>query len=82
METSEEKRLDVVVTYLQDKYILELKRWGGPKLHDKGLKQLTDYLEIHGVQKGYLLIFDDRKKLTWQAKTIEHEGKEIFAVWV
>lgn len=82
VETSEEKRLDVVVTYLQDKYILELKRWGGPKAHDKGLKQLADYLEIHGVRKGYLLIFDTRKKMSWEVKTIEHNDKEIFAVWV
>jgi hypothetical protein len=82
VETSEEKRLDVVVTYLQHKYILELKRWGGPKLHDKGLNQLADYLDIHGVKNGYLLIFDTRKKLTWEAKTIQHQGKEIFAVWL
>jgi hypothetical protein len=81
-QVSEEKRLDIVVTYLEHRYIIELKRWGSPKAHDKGLKQLADYLEIHGVQKGYLLIFDDRKKLTWQAKTVEQDGKEIFAVWV
>jgi hypothetical protein len=82
VETSEEKRLDVVVTYLQYKYILELKLWRGLKAHDKGLNQLADYLDIHGVNKGYLLIFDTRKKLTWEAKTIEHQGKEIFAVWL
>jgi hypothetical protein len=82
VQVSEEKRLDIVVTYLEHKYIIELKRWGSPKAHDKGLKQLADYLEIHSVRKGYLLIFDDRKKLTWQAKTVEQDGKEIFAVWV
>jgi inhibitor of KinA sporulation pathway (predicted exonuclease) len=82
VETSEEKRLDVVVTYLQYKYILELKLWRGPKAHGKGLKQLVDYLDIHGVDKGYLLIFDTRKKLMWEAKTIQQEGKEIFAVWL
>ena len=82
VETSEEKRLDVVVTYLQYKYILELKLWRGPKAHGKGLNQLADYLDIHSVKKGYLLIFDTRKKLTWEAKTIHHQGKEIFAVWL
>jgi hypothetical protein len=82
VQVSEEKRLDIVVTYLQHKYIIELKLWGGPKLHDKGLNQLADYLDIHGVNKGYLLIFDTRKKTTWEAKRIEHQGKEIFAVWL
>lgn len=82
VQISEEKRLDVVVTYLQHKYIIELKLWGGPKLHGKGLNQLADYLDIHGVDKGYLLIFDTRKKMTWEVKTIEHQGKEIFAVWL
>ena len=82
VETSEEKRLDIVVTYLQYKYILELKRWGGPKAHGKGLTQLANYLDIHSVEKGYLLIFDTRQKPTFEAKTIQHQGKEIFAVWV
>jgi hypothetical protein len=82
VQTSEEKRLDIVVTYLQYKYIIELKLWKGQKAQDKGLHQLADYLDIHSVNKGYLLIFDDRKKPSWEVKNIEHEGKEIFAVWV
>ena len=82
VQVSQEKRLDIVVTYLQHKYIIELKRWDGPKTHGKGLTQLADYLDIHSVEKGYLLIFDTRKKLTYEAKTIQHQGKEIFAVWV
>jgi hypothetical protein len=81
VETSEEKRLDVVVTYLQWKYILELKRWSGEKSHQKGLKQLADYLDIHEVKKGWLLIFDERKNKEWKEELIEFEGKEIFAVW-
>lgn len=82
VETSEEKRLDIVVTYLQYKYIIELKIWRGPKVHQSGLNQLANYLDIHGVDKGFLLIFDTRKKKTWEAKTIQHKGKEIFALWV
>ncbi|MCC5946741.1 MAG: AAA family ATPase [Bernardetiaceae bacterium] len=82
VETSEEKRLDVVVTYLQWKYILELKRWSGEKSHQKGLKQLADYLDIHDVKKGYLLIFDERKSQNWKEERIQKDGKEIFAVWL
>jgi hypothetical protein len=82
VQVSEEKRLDIVVTYLEHKYIIELKLWDGDKKHYKGLNQLADYLDIHGVQKGYLLIFDDRQNPTWAIKNIEHKGKDIFAVWV
>ena len=82
VETSEEKRLDIVVTYLEWKYIIELKIWRGEKSHEKGLNQLADYLEKHSVEKGWLLIFDDREKPTWREELINHKGKEIFAVWV
>jgi hypothetical protein len=82
VETSEEKRLDIVVTYLHWKYIIELKLWRGEQSHEKGLHQLANYLDIHGVQRGYLLIFDDRKKPTWCEEEIRRGEKEIFAVWV
>ena len=82
VETSEEKRLDIVVTYLQWKYIIELKIWRGEKAHQKGLDQLADYLDIHGVERGYLLTFDDREKPSWREEEILHGGKEVFAVWV
>jgi hypothetical protein len=82
VETSEEKRLDIVVTYLQWKYIIELKLWRGEKSHERGLNQLVNYLNIHGVSQGWLLIFDDREKPTWREELIQRDGKEIFAVWV
>ena len=44
-QISDEKRLDVVITHLNNKYVAELKLWRGPKAHEKGLVQLWDYLE-------------------------------------
>jgi len=82
VQTSLEKRLDVIVTYFQHQYILELKQWYGEKAHQKGLNQLADYLTIHGQDKGYLLIFDNRKKKDWKHQLIQHQGKSIFAIWV
>lgn len=82
VETSEEKRLDIVVTYLREKHVIELKLWYGEESHARGLNQLANYLDIHGTNKGWLLIFDDRKKPTWREELIHHKGKEIFAVWV
>ena len=82
VQTSQEKRLDVVITYFQHKYIIELKRWYGPKMHEQGLDQLADYLDSHSVSEGFLLIFDHRKEKEWRQEAISHEGKKIFAVWV
>jgi hypothetical protein len=82
VQISLEKRLDIIVTYFQHRYILELKQWYGEKAHEKGLVQLTDYLSIHGLSRGYLIIFDNRKKKSWRQEKIDFEGKEIFAVWV
>ena len=82
VQVSEEKRLDIVTTYLQHKYIIELKRWYVEEAHQRGLNQLADYLEIHSVKEGYLVIFEYNKVKSWRSEWIEHEGKRIFAVWV
>ncbi|GAB4417509.1 MAG: AAA family ATPase [Bacteroidia bacterium] len=82
VQSSDEKRLDVVVTYFQHKYIVELKRWCGPSYHQKGLDQLADYLDAQVVDEGYLVIFEGSKEKTQQQAWIEHRGKRVFAVWV
>lgn len=82
VQVSQEKRLDVVITYFQHRYIIELKRWYGPQAHEQGLQQLSDYLDIHGLNQGFLLIFDDRKDREWKQEQIDYQGKSIFAVWV
>ncbi len=82
VQVSMEKRLDIVVTYHQHRYIIELKRWYGPQAHEKGLDQLADYLELHGLDQGYLLIFDGRQDRAWEQEQVTHGGKEVFAVWV
>lgn len=82
VQVSLEKRLDVVVTYFQHRYIIEMKRWYGKEAHKKGLVQLADYLTIHNVDTGFLIIFDDRKKKDWASKWINFQGKRIFAIWV
>jgi Predicted AAA-ATPase/PD-(D/E)XK nuclease superfamily len=81
-QISEEKRLDVVITYYEHKYIAELKLWRGQKLHEKGLIQLTDYLESQQLEEGYLLIFDHAEIKKWANEWIVSQGKRIFMIWV
>ena len=82
VQISQEKRLDVVITYLEQKYIVELKIWRGKKYHKKGIKQLADYLDNQGLDKGYLISYDFNKNKKYRKKDINYEDKEIFAIWV
>ena len=81
-QVSDEKRLDVVITYNQFKYITELKVWYGPAAHEKGLAQLADYLDRQDLTTGYLLIYDHSKKRKWTKEWVEVDGKRIFCVRV
>ena len=82
VQISEEKRLDVVITYNKNKYIIELKIWRGEEYHEKGLKQLADYLHINNEKKGYLLVFNFNKNKEYKKEKLIIEDKEIFQVFV
>lgn len=77
-QISDERRIDVVITYNTFKYIAELKIWYGEEAHQKGLTQLTDYLDRQNLDTGYLVIFDHSKKKVWKKDWLERDGKRIF----
>jgi AAA-like domain len=82
VQISEERRIDVTITYFHHKYVAELKVWHGEKAHQEGLEQLADYLDRLALSEGYLLIFNKNKRKTWKNSHIEAHGKKIFIVWV
>jgi hypothetical protein len=82
VQISEERRLDVAITFYQHKYIAELKIWRGEVAHEKGLTQLADYLDRLNLDTGYLVVFDHKDIKKAQSEWIEHQGKKIFIVWV
>ncbi|MEN8216108.1 MAG: AAA-like domain-containing protein [Pseudomonadota bacterium] len=79
---ADERRMDLVITYQDKRYIVELKRWYGEKYHQRGLQQLSDYLDIYSLKKGYLLIYDFNKGKSYKEELIQFQDKDIFAVWV
>lgn len=81
-EISEERRMDIAISFFQHKYIVELKVWHGKAAHTKGLTQLGDYLERQNLHEGYLVIFEQTKDKTWKKGWIKSSDKKIFAVWV
>jgi hypothetical protein len=82
VQISEERRLDVTITYYQHKYVAELKIWYGQAAHEEGLAQLNDYLDRWHLTEGYLLIFDHKAIKTWHTEWITYKDKRIFIVWV
>ncbi len=84
VQVSEEKRLDVVITYNCKKYIVELKVWRGEAYHREGIRQLSDYLDRQNQRVGYLLIYDLRKQRNQSGacEKLETNGKTIFAAWI
>jgi AAA-like domain len=81
-QISEERRLDVAITYYNHKYIAELKIWRGQVAHEEGLIQLAGYLDRQALQKGYLVIFDHSAVKSWQTDRVDVDGKDIFMIWV
>jgi len=81
VQISEEKRLDIVVTYLDQKYIVELKIWRGEEAHKRGISQLSDYLEKQNLNEGSLVIFSKNRKKDWKEDIMVVSGKSIFMVW-
>lgn len=82
VQISEEKRLDMVITYNNFKYIIEMKIWRGQKYHEDGVNQLCDYLDINSLDKGYLVIFNFNKNKEFKEERIRVQGKDIFGVYV
>ena len=76
-----EMRLDIVVTFMDKKYILELKIWGGEAKHQRGMEQLGNYLQQQNLTEGYLLIFNFNQSKEWKSERLAFDGKKIFAVW-
>jgi AAA-like domain len=81
-EISEERRMDIAVSFFQHKYIVELKMWRGDKAHKKGLTQLADYLTRQNQDTGFLVIFEQGEEKTWKKGWLRSGGKKVFAVWV
>ena len=76
----DERRMDVVVNYGRHEYVVELKRIFSERDRTEGITQLLSYMEARGVDVGYYLTFDFRKKSVSKIEWLEIEGKRIFEV--
>ncbi|WP_049962697.1 GxxExxY protein [Ruminococcus sp. HUN007] len=64
--TRNNERMDIVIDYHGERFVVELKIWRGVAYHEKGEKQLAAYLEHYHLDKGYLLTYSfNKKKKLW-----------------
>ena len=76
-QTRDAKRTDVVVDYLGEQFVIELKIWHGKEYNERGERQLAEYLDYFHKEKGYMLSFNFNKKKEIGVKELRIEGKTI-----
>ena len=78
------RRMDIVVDFGRQQFIIELKLWDGKARQEEAYLQLCGYLESKHTDTGYLLTFDFRKggNKVRKAEWVEVGGKHIFDVVV
>ena len=76
-QTRDARRTDVIVDYLGEQFIVELKIWHGEEYNERGERQLTDYLDYYRKDKGYMLSFNFNKNKEIGVKEIRIGDKTI-----
>ena len=78
---TDDRRMDIVVNYLDEQFIVELKIWKGDEYDRQGHDQLRGYMEKKSLDTGYLLTFDFRvnKKPKQEWMTLD-DGRQIYSV--
>lgn len=61
-ETRNARRMDIVVDYGGDRFVIELKIWRGRAYNERGKQQLIDYLNYFQQNRGYMLSYNFNKK--------------------
>ncbi len=81
---SETRRLDLCVHFGGERYPIELKLRRGDKSYDEGKEQLAGYMDALECKEGWLVVFDQRKSVSWEKKlfrrTDETGGRRIHVV--
>ena len=74
----DQKHTDVVIDYLGQQYIIELKIWRGERYNAEGEKQIREYLDYFGLDTGYMLSFNFNKKKESGLKRVQVGDKVLY----
>ena len=61
-QTRDQTRTDVIVDYLGERFVVELKVWRGPRYNEAGERQVAGYLDHFGLDVGYMLSFNFNRR--------------------
>ena len=75
-QTRDQTRTDVIIDYLGQQYIIELKIWRGERYNKEGEKQIGEYLDYFNLATGYMLSFNFNKKKVQGVKQV-HIGDKV-----
>lgn len=75
--TRDARRTDVVVDYLGEQFVVELKIWRGNEYNERGEEQLAAYLDEYHLDKGYLISFNFNKNKCPGVKEVLLGGRRI-----
>ena len=75
--TRDLRRTDIIVDYLGNQYIIEMKIWHGEEYNNRGEKQLADYLDLYHSNTGYMLSFNFNKNKHIGVHEIVIDDKKI-----
>lgn len=76
-ETRNSRRMDVVVDYRGEQFIIELKIWHGNAYNERGERQLSDYLDYFHLKKGYMLSYNFNKKKEIGVKEVRIDDRVL-----
>ncbi|MDR1971313.1 MAG: AAA-like domain-containing protein [Treponema sp.] len=81
-QLADSRRMDLVVNFGRDEFIVELKIWHGGVSHKAAQGQLAGYLKSRGAGSGYLVSFDFRQEGNQSPceEWVDCQGLRIFSV--
>ena len=75
--TRSQSRIDVVIDYLGEQFVIELKIWRGNAYNERGEEQLVAYLDDFHLKKGYMLSYNFNKVKTKGIRHIKIGDREL-----
>ena len=81
-QTRDQLRMDVVIHYLGQRYIVELKIWHGKRYHEDGEKQIMEYLDRFGLSTGYMVSFNFNQNKEPGVKRVKIGDKVLYEAMV
>lgn len=76
-QTRDARRTDVIVDYLGEQFIIEMKIWHGNEYNERGEEQLAGYLDYYHKEKGYMLSFNFNQNKEIGVREIKVGNKTI-----